>query len=236
MISVCLASYNGEKYIREQIVSILKQLSDEDELIISDDGSSDDTIEIIQSFGDSRIKLIWNSDKKGIVGNFENALNNASGDYIFLSDQDDIWKENKVEKVLGYLTECDLVVHDAELIDGNGCFLGRNYYSILHHYTSFLANLWKSRFLGCCMAFTKEVKNECLPIPSRLRSHDYWIGMYTLAKHKVCFVPDILLMYRRHENNVSSSSEKSKNTFYYKIRKRLTIVIEIFLSRQKRKN
>ena len=228
MLSVCMATYNGAIYIHEQITSILKQLSDEDELIISDDGSTDDTIRIIHLFKDTRIKLIQNSGRKGFVNNFENALNHASGDYIFLSDQDDIWKANKVHQLLGYLSEYDLVVHDAELIDGNGHSLGRNYYSVLHRRTSFLANLWKTRFLGCCMAFTKELKDACLPFPKNIVAHDYWIGMFALLKYRVYFAPDILISYRRHGGNVSPSSEKSNNSLYYKlVTKRLGLVSEL---------
>ena len=100
MISVCMASYNGEKYIKEQIDSILKQLSDEDELVISDDGSTDNTLSVIQSIHDKRIKLIHNQGEHGYSRNFENALKNSKGDYIFLSDQDDVWKDNKVETIL----------------------------------------------------------------------------------------------------------------------------------------
>ena len=228
MISVCLASYNGGKYIHEQIASILKQLSDKDELVISDDGSTDNTISIIRSFEDSRIKLIQNCGRKGFVGNFENALNNASGDYIFLSDQDDIWKDGKVSKLLGYLKKYDLVVHDAELIDGNGDSLGKNYYSVLHHRTSFLGNLWKTRFLGCCMAFRKEVRDDCIPIPPKIVAHDYWIGMLALTKYKVGFVLDTLISYRRHGGNVSPSSEESNNSLYYQlIVKRLVLIFEL---------
>ena len=97
-ISVCIATYNGERYIREQLDSILSQLSLDDEVIISDDGSKDSTIEIISSYLDSRIKVFKNNGKHGYVGNFENALNHSSGDFIFLSDQDDIWELQKIEK------------------------------------------------------------------------------------------------------------------------------------------
>ena len=89
-ISVAMATYNGEKYIKKQIESILINLNKDDELIISDDGSKDKTLDIIKSIKDKRIKII-SGPKQGVIKNFENALNNCTGEYIFLSDQDDIW-------------------------------------------------------------------------------------------------------------------------------------------------
>lgn len=108
MISVCMASYNGAIFIKQQAVSILNQLGLEDELIISDDGSKDNTLEILASLNDSRIKIYHHSAPHGVVSNFENAIKHASGDYIFLSDQDDIWLSNKKEKCLSCLQEYDL--------------------------------------------------------------------------------------------------------------------------------
>jgi len=108
-ISVCMASYNGEKYIRQQIDSILPQLGESDELIISDDSSTDDTISVVKSINDNRIKLIKDQKFKSPVSNFENAIKNATGDFIFLCDQDDIWQPNKVESVLPFLKQYDLV-------------------------------------------------------------------------------------------------------------------------------
>lgn len=100
MISVCMACYNGQKYIRQQIDSILSQLKENDELIISDDGSKDLTCEIVLSYHDPRIKLLHNTKEHGFIGNFENALRCAKGDIIFLSDQDDVWKKIKFRKSL----------------------------------------------------------------------------------------------------------------------------------------
>ena len=94
MISVCIATYNGEKYIKEQLLSILPQLGKKDEVIISDDHSTDNTLDIVKGLNDNRIKIVMNNREKGYTSNFENALSYAIGDYIFLSDQDDIWMSN----------------------------------------------------------------------------------------------------------------------------------------------
>lgn len=217
MLSVCLAAYFGEKYIKEQLESILAQIGSDDEIIISDDGSQDDTINILLSFHDNRIVILHNHGKHGFVGNFENALEHAKGDVIFLADQDDIWHPSKVQRVLAALEDNDIVVHNAELIDGSGKSLGETYYSTLHHHSGFWANLLKSRYLGCCMAFRKEVLRYCLPFPKGVVAHDYWIGMMGMTKYRSIFINDVLISYRRHGDNASSSSEKSNNSLYYKI-------------------
>ncbi|EXY58193.1 glycosyltransferase, partial [Bacteroides fragilis] len=97
LISVCIATYNGEKFIVEQLKTILSQLTDFDEIIISDDHSSDCTLSLIRSFRDPRIKIYLNENDKGYTSNFENALKKATGEIIFIADQDDIWKKDKVD-------------------------------------------------------------------------------------------------------------------------------------------
>lgn len=117
MISVCIATYNGEKYIGEQIASILKQLNANDEVIISDDGSTDATLSIIKTFQDPRIRVIPGPQKHSPTQNFENVLHHAQGDYIFLSDQDDVWKTNKVATCMKWLQKYDCVISNAEVTD-----------------------------------------------------------------------------------------------------------------------
>lgn len=119
MITVCIATFNGEKYIREQLNSILFQLSLQDEVIVSDDGSTDNTISIIKSFNDKRIKIIDGVYRHSPTLNFENALKEAKGDYIFLADQDDVWKDDKVKICLKWLQHYDCIISDAEVTDEN---------------------------------------------------------------------------------------------------------------------
>lgn len=229
-ISVCMATFNGEKYLKEQVDSILPQLEPNDELIISDDGSRDNTINIVNAFNDTRIKLLINNGEHGFVHNFENALNNAKGDVIFLSDQDDIWRPNKVSKSVDELSGCDMIVHNAEIIDGDGNPKGYDYFSKLHRHTGFWWNLYKTRCLGCCMVFKKSLLDECMPLPRKIVAHDYWIGMYALYRFKVKFVEDKLIGYRRHGSNLSPSSEKSKDSLYRKIFvKRLNLLLNILI-------
>jgi len=228
MVSVCMATYNGAKYIEEQIRSIVLQLEEEDELIVSDDGSNDDTIGILESFRDKRIKIFSNIGAHGYVGNFNNALLKARGDIIFLSDQDDVWHDGKVKRACSYLQEYDIIVHDADIIDGEGIGKGYTYFSLMHQRTGFLSNLWKTRYLGCCMVFNRSVLDYCMPIPQNIVAHDYWIGMYGMTRFNVGFVPDVLMSYRRHSGNASPSAEKSDNSIIYKLFvKRFVLLYEI---------
>ena len=217
MISVCLATYNGEKYLREQLDSILCQLSGTDEIIISDDGSKDATIKIINSFNDNRIHLYHNQGKHGVVSNFENALAKASGDFIFLSDQDDVWMNDKVEKCIRLLNDYDLIVHNAEIVNGNCENTGHDFFSLRDSKGGFWNNIYKNRFVGCCMSFKKQLLNYVLPFPSKILWHDMWIGLIAEKHFKVYFSPIPLIMFRRHGGNTSQTSEKSNFTFFKKI-------------------
>ena len=208
-ISVCIATYNGAKYIEEQVQSILYQLSEKDEINISVDGSKDNTLAIIKSLNDARIKVIHNTLKHGLVSNFENAIKHADGDYIFLSDQDDIWTSNKVEVCLQHLQNADLVVHNALLINASGEKSNIDFFSIRGSQSGYWKNLYKNSFIGCCMAFKSNLLNYILPFPKHILWHDMWIGLTAEKKGKTFFIPDILLYYRRHGENASPTSEKS---------------------------
>lgn len=228
MISVCIATYNGEKYIQEQIDSIIRQLSDNDEIVISDDGSTDKTISILKAYYDSRIKIKLNKGKHGIVSNFENALKHSSGDIIFLSDQDDIWDKHKVEKCMDTLKDADLVVHNSKVIREDGSLPDDDFFQLRHSGPGYWKNLYKNSFVGSCMVFRKEVKDYVLPFPHHILWHDMWIGLMVEKKGKTKFVNDKLLIYRRHESNASPTSEKSTFSTWMKIKYRLQMLYYTF--------
>lgn len=228
MISVCIATYNGERFIKEQIDSILTQLDENDEIIISDDSSTDKTIEILQNLRESRIKIYKNTRSKGFVYNFENALIHSSGDYIFLSDQDDIWYENKIEEITGLLQKYNLVVHDAIVIDENEKIIHDSYFNIINSGRGFIKNIIKNSYLGCCMAFKKEVLSIAIPFPKNLIGHDIWIGFIAQHLDSVFFHKKILLKYRRHNNTVTPSSNHSSNSLLYKFKYRIEFIIQYY--------
>lgn len=204
-VSVAMATYNGEKYIKEQIKTILNNLDDKDELVISDDGSSDMTIEIINKINDKRIKLL-EGPRKGLKKNFENAIKNTTGDVIFLSDQDDIWMENKVEKVLECFNNNNyiLIQHDAVVVDENDKVIYESFAEHRKVKTGVIKNLIKNSYHGCCIAFRKELIKEILPIPDNVYLHDEWIGIVAELNGKTYFLDEKLIKYRRHSENTSS--------------------------------
>lgn len=203
-ISVAMATYNGEKYIKEQIESILANLSTEDELIVSDDGSTDSTLNIVKSFSDERIRIV-EGPKCGVKKNFENAIIEASGKYIFLCDQDDIWTDNKVDTVLNTFEEkkCLVVVHDCSIVDDEGNIICDSFFSFKKSGRGFVKNVITNTYIGCCMAFDSSLKDKFLPIPQDIEMHDQWIGLIGDLNGENCFIPDKLISYRRHESNAS---------------------------------
>lgn len=221
MISVCIATHNGEKYIREQLDSILCQLSIEDEIVISDDGSTDATLEIIGNYKDSRIKVYTMvHTRKGMKShyyatkNFENALKFAKGDYIFLSDQDDIWMRNKVDVCMENLLNHDMVLHNLECVDGNLQPLNRNIYNNSFRYKNYLMR--KGKHYGCALAFKRELLQYILPFPPKLVLHDFWIGIMGEIFGRFVFLDVPLIKYRMHEANTSGKAQK-KNSLIYKL-------------------
>lgn len=214
MISVCLAAHNGEEYIEEQLRSILVQLGPNDEVVVSDDGSTDRTLQIIDGLDDSRVRICkMTHTKKGMRGhyyvtrNFVNALQNAKGDIIFLADQDDLWRSNKVEICLNSLQNCDLVIHDFCDCDENLVPLKEDYYRWTFKWHNYL--MLDGKYFGCAMAFRRNVLEYALPIPEVVNLHDFWIGILAEIIGKVEYVEQDLIDYRIRENSASHAASNS---------------------------
>lgn len=228
MISVCMPTFNGEKYIKEQLDSILMQLDISDEIIISDDSSTDRTVQIIESINDSRIKLLKNNKFFSPIFNLENALKVAKGDIILLADQDDIWEQNKVNVMINHLKYYDIVVSDCSIIDAKGNEIKSSFFKLLNSRKGFLKNLTINTFLGCCMGFKSDILRYALPFPKKIPMHDIWIGLLGEIFGKTYFVKDKLVKYRRHDNNASFSSTKSEYSLLFKISYRIRTICLIF--------
>ena len=209
-VSVVLAAYNGEKYIARQIESILAGLPKNGELIVSDDGSNDCTVDIVLRYAeaDSRVKIL-KGPKKGVVSNFENALNSVSGDVIFFADQDDIWDALKIEKVVDEFRKNDkiwLVLHDMFLSTDeeiNNGQKGRKSFDVRKRRHGVLYNFLYSGYYGCCMAMSKELLDIVLPFPKGTNMYDQLIGLIAEKKKKSVFLSEALIEHRLHGNNMS---------------------------------
>lgn len=222
-VSVVMAVYNGEKYIREQIDSIVVQLSDNDELIISYDESTDDTLNIIKDYSskDTRISIYKNKYASGVVRNFQNALEKSSGEIIFYSDQDDIWLKDKKLKVLSAFKDdsVSVVVHDGYLTDKKLEITHNSIFELRGGArTSVTGNLIRLSYIGCCMAFRAKYKKVILPIPTKYRSHDWWTGtICSSANGRMVALEDKLIFHRLHQENATPSQRPSIH-YQFKIR------------------
>lgn len=230
MISICLATHNGGKYINEQLDSILPQLGDNDEIIVSDDGSTDDTIDRIKSYNDPRIKIYhykqppFKKAHKNFIyaaRNFENALKHSKGDYIFLCDQDDIWNKDKIRIMLPYLKKYDCVHHGKYdmFTDGSPLMIHRS----MPYERDIIRALIRMRFSGCCMGFTRRLLDKALPMPHNLPTHDGWLACMAVANNSYYYISDPLIQHRIHGNNVSYM-EAHKTDAVYSIKYRLRII------------
>lgn len=216
---IMMTSYNGEKYIAEQIESIRQQTYPNWELIIQDDCSTDNTVKIIESFikKDNRICFQINNGKHGAYPNWHSLINYCKNlkpyDYYLFCDHDDVWKVNKLDKMIRFYKKksCDeiptLIYADMEVIDGEGNVINSNFAvmsgQVLHHsYDTF----YKSSIYGC-NAFFNQALFKIVPEvdPEDIRPHDAYYGMFAAATGKLIHMPIVTMQYRRHGNNVSNT-------------------------------
>ena len=241
MVSVCIATYNGDKYIKKQIQSIIDQLDSDDEVIVSDDGSSDDTIKIIHEFNDNRIKIIQHDQRKALLrkknarsfflasDNFEYALTKARGDIVFLSDQDDIWEPNKKNEMIHFFDNYDCVLCDNSIIDDNDMSINGLPHKKMFR-KSVIRNLLDTPFLGCCMAVNRKGLSYVLPFPKSCIGHDLWIGCLCAYLNRMYYVDKKLHRYRIHSANVSPTVFcESKNTLLFKLVYRIIFLYSFFV-------
>ena len=237
MISVCIAMHNGGEYVIEELNSILPQLGDSDEVVISDDGSTDGSIQRVENLKDSRIKIYpYQCDKsvtmprQFVTRNFENALRHAQGDIIFMADQDDIWMPNKVSACVEQLRQYDLVISELLICDGNSNPTGEKWFNGKFRQKNPF-KIFGMTYQGCAMAFNRKVLEAALPFPEKLLSHDHWIGYIAEMIGKVKFIEEPLMYYRIHDHNVSGNT-RSTNSLRFKLAYRLYMVKEF----RKRRN
>lgn len=229
MISVCIATYNGGKYIRQQIESILPQLDATDEIIISDDGSTDDTLLQIEALSSSLVRVYKHTNRLGYTRNFERALTYAKGDVIFLCDQDDIWLPNKVEMCMKELTDSDLVVTNALIQLEDGKILPKTFFDKRKSYMSLIGNYIKFSYLGCCMCFKKNVLQKALPFPRNysLCTHDNWIYLVGATFFRAVSLSEPCIIYRRHSSNASGGGFAKPTSLFFKISYRIYLIYNI---------
>ena len=216
-ISVVLCTYNGEKYLQEQLDSISKQTCLPDELIVCDDGSTDSTIEILEVFSKTapfETRIFCNDKNLGPGRNFAKAINLSKGKFICLCDQDDYWLPNKIENSIQKITSMEkrfgqnqpLLVHtDAIVADENLIKVHSSLWDFQHSFPqkghTFAKLLSQNLVTGCTAVINKALKDKALPIPENAVMHDWWFALVAAAFGQIDSICKPTLLYRQHGKN-----------------------------------
>ncbi len=213
LISIVVATYNGEAYLEQQLESLVSQTYGNFEIIVSDDNSTDKTVEILSKYSKQYgITVITNKSEKGLVGNFSNGLKVAKGEYISLCDQDDIWELNKLETLLERIDDFDIVQGQLTIIDDSGAYHPAQYmhdaYEINKTSLYSIENYIKENpMLGCATLITRECIQRSLPVPDGFVYHDWWIALDAILRGKgICNIDIPVVQYRQHEVNTAKST------------------------------
>lgn len=225
LISIAMSTYNGERFIKEQIDSILDQSYANLELIITDDGSSDQTIEIIENYqeNDTRIKLYQNETNLGFVQNFAKAISLCEGEYIALADQDDIWKKDKLKTFIEKIGENVLIYSDADLVDEHAASMGKELIRPDRELVSGANNrafLLENCVSGNTLMFKKELLPYILPIPEGASFHDRWIVFVATTYGSITYTEEPMTYYRRYSEQITKKREKDYESFFDRLKKK----------------
>jgi glycosyltransferase involved in cell wall biosynthesis len=223
-ISIALCTYNGEKYLKEQLDSFLRQKLLPYEIVVCDDVSTDSTVEILEDFSRTApfpVRIYRNDHNIGLNKNFSKAASLCTGDYVAFSDQDDIWLPDRLDVCFHKMNEAELeygvdipllVYSDLSIIDSEGHYLGP---SFMRH-----QNMWHSdpdplrRLLaqntvsGSTSLCNKILMQDCLPFPEVVTNHDGWFSLVAASCGKIIFIPEVLVLYRKHGSNVVGASPR----------------------------
>ncbi len=212
-ISVVMATFNGERYLRQQLDSILQQSISPKEIIIIDDGSTDSTLTILKEYtGDSRFRLLENEQNMGYIKSFEKGMLEASCTYIALSDQDDIWLPHKLETLATRIQDHIAVYSDSMLVDKDGISMNKKMSDLKNQLTydnclMYTIGAWAP---GHAMLFRKELVDLCKPFPT-LVTHDFWLGFVASCNGGIFYVNEVLVHYRQHASNaIGANTHQSK--------------------------
>lgn len=224
-ISVALATYNGEKYIREQLNSIFNQSFQDFELIVCDDNSCDNTVSIIQEYIAKYPQIIFkkNEVNLGFRKNFEQAISLCNGKYIAFCDQDDVWTKDHLEILINNIGPYDCIGANADFVDSRGAPLHvtMTKYLLIQDVPKtseelFSHELYGNMIQGTACLFSKELADKVFPIPENIKFHDYWIALNAGISNGCTYVDQVILQYRRHANN---ATDYERFSFFKSVKK-----------------
>ncbi|GAC1501716.1 MAG: glycosyltransferase family 2 protein [Pseudarthrobacter sp.] len=231
-VSVCMATYNGHEFVAEQIQSILAQLSPEDELIIVDDASKDSTLDVVRRFEDPRIVLLPSTENKGYVASFEKAVSVSRGEYIMLSDQDDVWLPGRVDALVSALQTKDFAASNFTVFGGPPS----RYHQVQlkeadsQRWVANLLTTWIGirPYYGCTMAFSAAAKKLILPFPDFLtETHDQWIAIVANINRNMAHVAAPTVARRLHDENTTPKSRRPVKVI---LRARIMLIRAFFVA------
>jgi len=236
-----MAVFNGARYLRAQLESILTQLGEADEVVLVDDGSCDRSLDIAYDFRDQRIRIHLNSARLGHVQNFAHAISLARGDIIVLSDQDDRWIAGRLSKFVQSLEDCTgaaLIVGDFVELDDDD-----NLLSTVNNETPLPARvgntariifdifLGRRKYYGCCFAFNRKAVPFILPIPAKVEAHDLWIALVISVVGQIRHLCEPTLLRRIHEKNLTPPKRRNLLHVAWSRMKYLAALMQLFLAR-----
>lgn len=202
LVSIALCTYNGEKFLRKQIDSLLAQTYPHIEVIVCDDASSDDTAGILNSYTDPGMVKYFNPENIGYIRNFEQAIRHCTGQYIAICDQDDVWRENKIERMLNSIDDAWLLFSDSELIDEQGLQLGKKLSDLRNLYNCNVlpAYVWSNCVWGHTILMDQRLIQHALPLPEGAK-YDIWLGFTAACLGKIKYLPEAMSFYRQHSGS-----------------------------------
>lgn len=240
LISVVLATYNGERFLEAQLDSIVQQTYPNLEVVAIDDCSTDATATILARYAIRYpfVRVVVNETNLGYVRNFEKGMLLAAGDYIAPSDQDDIWHLDKIRVLAEALDGHEIVYADSRLIDGKGHSIGENFSDVrkLISFSSCLSFVIGNTVSGHGMLINRDLIYRSLPFPASI-PHDHWMCFVATFRKPIRFVPQLLVDYRQHTNNVFGITrmidgvrrprqKKSETQKLHDIRQRIQLLYE----------
>lgn len=212
-VSVCMATHDGGRFVADQLASILAQLGPNDEVVIVDDDSSDDTLARLREVRDSRVRLVEWTRNRGYVRAFEEALRLAGGEMVLLADQDDVWVPGRVSTMVRALEHADVVASNLATLGGGDSIRGpygqvdwrlRASQSRQHAFNVLGILAGNRPYYGCAMGVRRSALGRILPFPSFLsESHDLWIALYGNIARSIVHLDERTVWRRFHEDNIT---------------------------------
>ncbi|MBQ4632450.1 MAG: glycosyltransferase family 2 protein [Prevotella sp.] len=221
LVSIVMATYNGERYLKEQLDSILNQSVQNFELIICDDCSTDRTLDILNEYSerDKRISIFPNNINIGVKRNFERGISLSNCDLIAFSDQDDIWRHDHIELLMNTIGDKMMACGNSDMIYEDGTPMGMtlSYQDAFDYipkndlYKAMTIILFRNPFQGASMMIRKELFIQAGPVPENVGFHDEWLAAYASFYGGINYIKESLLKYRRLSSSVTGIKNKRRN-------------------------